>query len=954
MKSLFTIVGIVACNLAFSQIPSIAYDDQEEKQTLKISQCSIHINIIGNVATTSYDLVFYNPLPRDLEGELDMPLSEGQEISRYALEINGHLREGVVVEKVKARQAFEAVVRQRIDPGIIHKTKGNAFKTRIYPIPAGGYKRVVLEITETLAGDQQSLKYSLPIDEPLKLNEFSLNVNVIKSSSENLGIISEFENLEFDKRDNVYNLTFNRKNYILSESLRFIIPRFENSDYQLFTSQSDGETYFYLNIKAPMLKSFTKSTPKKIGIYWDNSHSASKRDITKELELLSTYLTSLEGSQSVFFTSFNYKQNARTHYEITNDASELIEHIKQLKNDGATRLENLKIDHGYDEVLLFSDGVNTIGDEMLSTSSIPVYTIASSFGSNYSFLKRLAASGNGEFIDLTRVTIEQALVLMLTDEEKLLSIKYNKSQIREVYPDIATRVNDYVEVVGILEANTSELTINYGYKGKATHSQSYKIDKSTTAPVSRIWAGRKIESLERNYAINQAKILQLGKDHNIVTHNGALLVLDRVEDYVEHDILPPDELKEEYEKLLALKSKVPEISVSEIQELNINRISRLKSWYINPIKVNATRAANIIEVDDEQAVEEIEIDLDVQFSEEMVIEEIVFEEAPEEEAADMIFSITDSGKRISSQNTNNASIKVLAWMPDAPYMNVLRNARGDEIEAKYYQLKEENKNRPSFYVQVSDLFFEKGKKDIALRILSNAIELDLENPEILKLVARRLLDEKEFELAILIYKEISKLRPEEPQSFRDLALAYVENEQYQEALNMFIHILDNDWERFIDIKDIVLNELNCLVSLHGKSLEMNGVNKEYINDMPLDVRISIDWSSNDNDIDLWVIDPNGEKCFYQHAHTKIGGKLSTDFTQGYGPEEFSLKTAKRGIYTVYVNYFSESRQTITGPLTIYATLSTNYGRVNQKSEKIAVQLIENKETRQIGQLEFEL
>jgi uncharacterized protein YfaP (DUF2135 family) len=124
--------------------------------------------------------------------------------------------------------------------------------------------------------------------------------------------------------------------------------------------------------------------------------------------------------------------------------------------------------------------------------------------------------------------------------------------------------------------------------------------------------------------------------------------------------------------------------------------------------------------------------------------------------------------------------------------------------------------------------------------------------------------------------------------------------------------------------------------------------------MPLDVRITIDWSSNENDIDLWVIDPNGEKCYYKNKRTKMGGKITKDFTRGYGPEEFTLKTAKRGFYSIYVNYYSESRQTITGPVTVYALLTTNYGTKDEKTEKISIQLENDneKKTLQIGQLEF--
>lgn len=50
----------------------------------------------------------------------------------------------------------------------------------------------------------------------------------------------------------------------------------------------------------------------------------------------------------------------------------------------------------------------------------------------------------------------------------------------------------------------------------------------------------------------------------------------------------------------------------------------------------------IVEVPDEEEIEdEIEIDLDVEVTEETVIEDVVFEEAPEEEVADEIFTVVE-------------------------------------------------------------------------------------------------------------------------------------------------------------------------------------------------------------------------------------------------------------------------------------------------------------------------
>ena len=63
---------------------------------------------------------------------------------------------------------------------------------------------------------------------------------------------------------------------------------------------------------------------------------------------------------------------------------------------------------------------------------------------------------------------------------------------------------------------------------------------------------------------------------------------------------------------------------------------------------------------------------------------------------------------------------------------------------------------------------------------------------------------------------------------------------------------------------------------------------------------------------------------------------------------------KEVLIQFFVKYFSDTRPSITGPVTIYASLYTNYGKENEEKKQISLQLADNKETRQIGQLEFEL
>ena len=66
----------------------------------------------------------------------------------------------------------------------------------------------------------------------------------------------------------------------------------------------------------------------------------------------------------------------------------------------------------------------------------------------------------------------------------------------------------------------------------------------------------------------------------------------------------------------------------------------------------------------------------------------------------------------------------------------------------------------------------------------------------------------------------------------------------------------------------------------------------------VDVRIVMTWSADNTDIDLWVAEPSGEKAFYQHNRMTIGGLVSRDLTQGYRPEEYLVRRAAHGMYTI--------------------------------------------------------
>ena len=70
------------------------------------------------------------------------------------------------------------------------------------------------------------------------------------------------------------------------------------------------------------------------------------------------------------------------------------------------------------------------------------------------------------------------------------------------------------------------------------------------------------------------------------------------------------------------------------------------------------------------------------------------------------------------------------------------------------------------------------------------------------------------------------------------------------------------------------------------------------------LRVTLAWETDANDVDLHVVDPDGEECFYQHRSTRSGLELYEDITQGLGPEVVRTREAERGTYHVGVRYFA--------------------------------------------------
>jgi len=312
-------------------------------------------------------------------------------------------------------------------------------------------------------------------------------------------------------------------------------------------------------------------------------------------------------------------------------------------------------------------------------------------------------------------------------------------------------------------------------------------------------------------------------------------------------------------------------------------------------------------------------------------------------------------------------VSVKFWSPDTPYLRALKEANENQKYSVYLAEREKYLDTPAFYMDCAHFFIQNDMKEMAIRCVTNITELKLDSYELLRMLGYLLDQFDSYDLASLVFEKVIKLRPFEPQSFRDLALVLEQKGDYQRAIDLLWEVIIGNWNQsFEEIELTALYELNAIVArCQGfKDQGVKNVNpiditlpkgceEQFIKNLHVDVRISLGWDTDNTDMDLHVVEPTREEANYGHNRTRSGGMVSRDFTDGYGPEEYMIKKAPKGTFNVKTNYFSSNSPSLTGPTTLLLHIFTNFGRQNQMLHKSVIRLVGQKDNDIIGSITWD-
>ena len=149
---------------------------------LTLGYHKVNVDIRDGIARTVIEESFVNHTDGRLEGTFYFPLPQDASISGFGMWIGGELVEADVVEKQRAREIYETILRERRDPGLLEWTGGNLFKARVFPILAHAEKRIKITYTQVLPMRHGKLRYSYGLQSEMlqqnPLRELAINVRV--------------------------------------------------------------------------------------------------------------------------------------------------------------------------------------------------------------------------------------------------------------------------------------------------------------------------------------------------------------------------------------------------------------------------------------------------------------------------------------------------------------------------------------------------------------------------------------------------------------------------------------------------------------------------------------------------------------------------------------------------------------------------------------------------------
>ncbi len=544
-----------------------------------IKRLELQARVTGLHAEVIQTLEISNPNRRPISVPVAIPMPDGAVVCGYALEVDGQMIDGVVVEQEKARVAFETEQRRGADPGLVEAVRGNLYRTRVYPVPARGSRSLRLRYVTPLSFEGTDAAYlDLPL--PAEVPETcGVSIDVEQLAGEtSRPIVSGIDGVSLSEQQGGWSLHHEATHVTAQGPLRVTLPVLPGR-FVLTERDAKGDVWFVASEKLPA-ETPTETAPDltDLTLLWDASGSRAGIDHQREIELVRS-CGSTESVKTLRLVVF--ADRVREVREFS-DVDELARHLADLSYDGATNLAELSRTLGSlpqacagvadgSACLLFSDGLDTLSDEpFVLPEGCDALAVVSGTERDVEALRQACHGLAFTLAHAPRNARELVLAFDAANPQRLLDVR--GTGIADVC-DAGLMGSGRRCVIGRLV----EDEVNLAFGGTGT---PFPLVGSAARPgnvLAAAWAARRVALLSVRASENANELLTLGRRFGVVSPTTSLLVLEELDQWLRYDIEPPASWERMHEAWL--RTRAGRMSLSSPQsERDDHRWRLAREW----------------------------------------------------------------------------------------------------------------------------------------------------------------------------------------------------------------------------------------------------------------------------------------------------------------------------------------------------------------------------------------
>lgn len=498
----------------------VAHDDETKKdEPLALRSLNVEVHTSGDYAVTEVDHVFFNAADARREGTFRFPVPEGAILVGMAMEVNGKLVEGEIVEREKARQIYDETVDKMLDPALLEWEEGNWFKLRVFPIDPKSEKRVIIRYASPLAHAPKGWEYSYALAKPdMPINSFNLKLDGRSIASERA----------------------------VTAGVDLVANIGDDTVPSVMTEQRKDGVYTAVRIPAPVLHAVRRGE-RKVAIIVDTSRSALEGKQLAE-ELVRTALAEL-GTQDRFIVLASDVAVVPHAAQPVNATSDQIDgalaFLDKIEPDGASDLAGaLDAAAAYHptDVVYIGDGIPTWGkrdDASLRQAAdalkAPVHAALLGKGANSMLWDDLAGRTGGRTLAVHRSVDAQRFALAITGDAPRLVDAVLTAPGATIFPAHPTTIFQGDELVAFVKSAEplQSLTLA-GMDGDKAFTQQIDLRKAVATPrIGQRWAAFQLAAMDN---APREDVVKLSQDFGLMSRYTSLLVLENDEAFKQHQI----------------------------------------------------------------------------------------------------------------------------------------------------------------------------------------------------------------------------------------------------------------------------------------------------------------------------------------------------------------------------------------------------------------------------------